>query len=101
MCIKKSFYHFSQNCTCVNRNSQWASRGIFDVITALQQGVWSIMVGISKIRVNNKCWKFWQEDRMYCATRVCKIFNIPLILFMIKSSFMIEILPLYSSLNCF
>ena len=28
-------------------------RGIFDVITAWQQGVWSIMAGILKIRVNN------------------------------------------------
>ena len=28
-------------------------RGIFDVITAWQQGVWSIMAGIFKIRVNN------------------------------------------------
>ena len=27
--------------------------GIFDVITARQQGVWSIMAGIFKIRVNN------------------------------------------------
>ena len=27
-------------------------RGIFDVITVWQQGVWSIMAGISKIRVN-------------------------------------------------
>ena len=28
-------------------------RGIFDVITAWQQGVWSIMAGIFKIRVSN------------------------------------------------
>ena len=28
-------------------------RGIFDVITAWQQDVWSIMAGIFKIRVNN------------------------------------------------
>ena len=28
-------------------------RGIFDVIIAWQQGVWSIMAGISKLRVNN------------------------------------------------
>ena len=54
--MKKPVIHFSQNCTCAKRNSQWASihiRGIFDVITAWQQGVWSIMAGIFKIRVNN------------------------------------------------
>ena len=28
-------------------------RGTFDVITTWQQGVWSIMAGIFKIRVNN------------------------------------------------
>ena len=28
-------------------------RGIFNVITAWQQGVWSIMAGIFKIRINN------------------------------------------------
>ena len=54
MCIKKDVTHFLQNCTCVKRNPQWASRGIFDVITAWQQGVWSTMAGISKIRVNNR-----------------------------------------------
>ena len=57
MCIKKRVIHFSHNCTCAKRNSQWAStysiREIFDVITAWQQGVWSIMAGIFKIRVNN------------------------------------------------
>ena len=46
-------------------------RGIFDVITAWQQSVWSTMAGIFKIRVpvlkQYKCWKFWQEDRMYCV----------------------------------
>ena len=25
MCIKKPVIHFSQNCTCAKRNSQWAS----------------------------------------------------------------------------
>ena len=50
VCIEKPVNHFSQNCTCVKRNSQQA--GIF-VITAWQQGVWSIMAGIFKIRVNN------------------------------------------------
>ena len=46
-------------------------RGIFDVITAWQQGVWSIMAGIFKIRVikQYKCWKFWQEDKMYCVMK--------------------------------
>ena len=53
MCIKKPVIHFSQNCTYAKRNSQWNIRGIFDVITAWEQGVWSIMAGIFKIRVNN------------------------------------------------
>ena len=54
MYIEKPVNHFSQNCTCVKRNSQQASvyRGIF-VITAWQQGVWSIMAGVFKIGVNN------------------------------------------------
>ena len=25
MCIKKPVIHFSQNCTCAKRNSQWTS----------------------------------------------------------------------------
>ena len=55
MCIKKPVVHFSQNCTRAKRNSHWVLhiRGIFDVIIAWQQGVWSIMAGIFKIRVNN------------------------------------------------
>ena len=54
MRVKKPVYHFSRNCTCAKRNSLGLLHGrIFDVITAWQQGVWSIMAGISKIKVNN------------------------------------------------
>ena len=45
-------------------------RVIFDVITVWQQGVWSIMAGIFKIRVNNtNVGNFGQEDKMYCVTK--------------------------------
>ena len=36
-------------------------RGIFDVITASQQGVWSIMAGIFKIRVNTNVGNFGKK----------------------------------------
>ena len=42
-------------------------RGIFDVITAWQQGVWSIMAGIFKIRVNNT--SVGNFGKKYCVTK--------------------------------
>ena len=56
MCTKKPVIHFSQNSVHVPRETLSGLlhiRGIFDVITAWQQGVWSTMAGIFKIRVNN------------------------------------------------
>ena len=76
--------------------------GIFDVITALQQGVLSIMAGMSKIRMNNtNVGNFAKKIECSVELRVCKILNMPLIFFMINSSSKIEILPLYSSLKRF
>ena len=48
-----------------------------------------------------KCWKFWQEDRMYCVTKGLQNSKHTFYISMINSSFKIEILPSYSSLKCY
>ena len=54
MCIKKPVIHSHKSVHLPRETlSGLLSRGIFDVITAWQQGVWSYMAGIFKISVNN------------------------------------------------
>ena len=55
MCTKKPVIHFSQNCTCAKRNSQWASTYQRNLRCHHNMAArcWSIMAGIFKIRVNN------------------------------------------------
>ena len=60
ICVKRNLLFISHRIVHVPRETLSGLlhvhiRGIFDVITAWQQGVWSIMAGIFKIqiRVNN------------------------------------------------
>ena len=54
MCIRNLLF-MSHRIVHVPREtlSRLLHRGIFDVTIVWQQGVWSIMAGISNIRVNN------------------------------------------------
>ena len=56
ICVQRNLLFISHRIVHVPRETLSGLlhiRGIFDVITAWQQGVWSIMAGIFKIRVNN------------------------------------------------
>ena len=56
ICVQRNLLFISHRIVHVPRETISGLlhiRGIFDVITAWQQGVWSIMAGIFKIRVNN------------------------------------------------
>ena len=56
ICVQRNLLFISHRIVDVPRETLSGLlhiRGIFDVITAWQQGVWSIMAGIFKIRVNN------------------------------------------------
>ena len=55
-CVQRNLLSISHRIVHVPRETLSGLlhiRGIFDVITAWQQGAWSIMAGIFKIRVNN------------------------------------------------
>ena len=57
LCIEKPVNHFSPNCTRAKRNYQWAVR------------CWDYNGRhVQNQSKQYKCWKFWQEDRMYCVT---------------------------------
>ena len=56
ICVQRNLLFISHRIVHVPRETLSGLlhiRGIFDVITAWQQGVWSIMADIFKIRVNN------------------------------------------------
>ena len=56
ICVQRNLLFISHRIVHVPRETLSGLlhiRGIFDVITTWQQGVWSIMAGIFKIRVNN------------------------------------------------
>ena len=56
ICVQRNLLFIFQRIVHVPRETLSGLlhiRRIFDVITAWQQGVWSIMAGIFKIRVNN------------------------------------------------
>ena len=56
ICVQRNLLFISQRIVHVPRETLSGLphiRGMFDVITAWQLGVWSIMAGIFKIRVNN------------------------------------------------
>ena len=56
ICVQRNLLFISHRIVHVPRETLSRLlhiRGTFDVITAWQQGVWSIMAGIFKIRVNN------------------------------------------------
>ena len=56
ICVQRNLLFISHRIVHVPRETLSGLlhiRGIFDVITAWQQGVWSIMAGIFKLRVNN------------------------------------------------
>ena len=103
MCTKKPVIHFSQNCTCAKRNSQWAST--YQRNLRCHHSMAARCLEYNGRHIQNKskqykCWKFWQDDKMYCVMKGLQNL-ILLILSMINSSFKIEILPLYSSLKCY
>ena len=71
-CVQRNLLSISHRIVHVPRETLSGLlhiRGIVDVITAWQQGVWSIMADIQNKSKQYKCWKFWQEDKMYCVMK--------------------------------
>ena len=72
MCIKKPVIHFSQNCICAKRNSQWASTCTYQRKFRCHHSMAARCLEYNGRHIQNtnkskqyKCWKFWQEDKMY------------------------------------
>ena len=69
MCTKKPVIHFSQNCTCAKRNSQWAST--YQRNLRCHHSMAARCLEYNGRHIQNKskqykCWKFWQEENVLC-----------------------------------
>ena len=78
MRMKKRVIHFSHNCTCAKRNSQWAST--YQRNLRCHHSMAARCLEYNGRHIQNKskqykCWKFWQEDKMYCVTKGLQNFN--------------------------
>ena len=72
MCTKKPVIHFSQNCTCAKRNSQWASTDQRNLRCHHSMAARCLEYNGRHIQNKSKqykCWKFWQDDKMYCVMK--------------------------------
>ena len=72
MCTKKPVVHFSQNCTCAKRNSQWASTCQRNLRCYHSMAARCLEYNGRHIQNKSKqykCWKFWQDDKMYCVMK--------------------------------